>query len=106
ASCCQIGYVLDMAEGLVGKFDEENGEGDIRRHVLHIERYRIRGTIITTTSNYRYQACGIGKKILDATGHEWKLKNECWRQGSQHLDRWCQATIMHHFPLPLPMDKP
>src|SRR5579859_720493 len=76
--CCQVGYILDIAERFVGKFNKEYGKGDVRRHVQYIERYRVGGTISAAPPHYGHQTLCVGKQDLDTARDQRKLENSRW----------------------------
>src|SRR6266516_4695062 len=91
----QVGSILHVTKGFVGKLNEEDGKGNVRRHMLHIYYYRVVEGIVAVPAHNCHQACRLWEGFLDAAGYQWKLNDSGWWQRIQHMHRWSQATSTH-----------
>src|SRR5438876_1494661 len=92
----QVSHILYMSKGLTGNLNKENGKGDIRRHILYIDGYSVRGAIIAIAAHDRHQTLRGRKCLLDATRHQRKLQNGDWAICTQNVDGSRQASALFH----------
>src|SRR2546430_11018514 len=65
----QISGVFYVAKGLARNLDQEDGEGDVRRHILHINSNRIGEGVVAVAAHDRHLARRLRKGLLDAAGN-------------------------------------
>ena len=88
----QVSDVFHVAKGLACKLDVEDGECDVRGHILHINCNRIRESIVAISAHDCHEACRLWKGLLDATGHQRKLEDGGRWQRSEHMHSRRKST--------------
>src|SRR5579885_3774338 len=66
----QVRYILNVAEGLAGKLDQEDGERRVGRHLLYIDSHRIGGAVVAVPAHDCHQTRRIREPGLDARSEE------------------------------------